>query len=395
MTPTQVRRRPWKKATIRRALPSKYLPSPNWIKRPLSLSRKSSYACDGSKSHRQHGHPRQTRGSGIELDPILLSDTDNDTDDDTDDDTPAQDPFSSVSPPSTPQRLLSRPGPSTPWSSKSAPALLELSSTPGSKRKKENGVSPQAVDDKIIKVLTQRLSKKELSKERPGDNYLFEVIPAGDPQKTVVKIGHTVRTEQRRLKEIGTKCGHFSMKQEEDPEGSPIMLYRKAESLMRAELLDLKYRFACTCRTAHREYFEVDKATAQKVIQSWRRFCESDPYDADGNLLPFWVHRLQQRKKLWDKDYCSHRALSEQERRRIRWERFSSPTRFEKLCFDVTYTYAKIWPRRWHAVAFVEAFAIVVITFPSLSAFLGFAIISLCILVGMSGLHFPVSLAFY
>ncbi|KAI1821093.1 hypothetical protein F4861DRAFT_533221 [Xylaria intraflava] len=382
-----------KKAATKKRLYSKYLLPPSSTKRQPSLPGNPSRLHGGSISHNQHGHSRQSHESGIELDAES-----NGSIPELDDRGLDRDPFNTRKSPFTPQRPF-RLTSSAHWSSESAPALLEnnmtpdLNSTPSRRRRMGNGLSAQEIDDKIVEILKKPLTKKQLDTDKTGNNYLFEVVPTGDPGKTIVKIGHTTGTEQRRLKQIGAQCGHFSIKQEEDPEGSPILLYHKAELLMQAELENFLYRFSCTCRRAHREYFDLDKATAQEVIQRWRAFCESDPYDADGNLRPFWAHRLRRRKQLCGDMQDSLQDLSGEERRRARWRRFSSPTKFEKIYFDVSYTSARLWMRRWHAVAFAQALVIAVITFPSAISFAWFTLISLCVFAGTSGLHFPVSLA--
>ncbi|KAI0425354.1 hypothetical protein F5Y09DRAFT_352326 [Xylaria sp. FL1042] len=289
------------------------------------------------------------------------------------------DPFQQTpsprSPSSTPRRPHPRPVPSAPWSTRSAPARLEPSRTTGL-------TSSEDVDDKIIEALKARLTKSELSRDKVGNIYLFEVTPERDPDRTIMKIGHTTRTERHRMEQIKSQCKHSSMEREVDPQGMPIFLYHKAEALIRAHLGDRGYDFACLCRTtAHREYFDVDSATAQGVIRCWRAFCESDPYNANGELRPFWEQRLWRLKKLPYWDDGTNRGLSELESRRIRWEAFANPTQFEIFWFRATSALSRAWPWRLHIITVFQALIIAffVHLHPYISG-IGVLILAVCLL---------------
>ncbi|KAI8627276.1 hypothetical protein F5Y19DRAFT_477844 [Xylariaceae sp. FL1651] len=383
MTPTRVKNRTWK--IVRDSVGSypKYLSSPKWIGRRLSRSKRSSHIYGRSAYSQHNGHRRYTHDSSSDVNPGLSSKKD--------DHMLAQDASSTPpqpSLPSTPRRPLARPGPLTPSSSKSAPATLE-SGGPGNitylpKGKPKGRRSPPTPDGEIAKVLKSTLTETQLGKDKFGNNYLFEVIPANDTEKRIVKIGHTAGSEHDRLKRISNQCNHFSIEYEADPEGSPILLYKRAEKLMQAELYDFTYRFTCACRTEHREYFDVEKVTAQEVIRGWRAFCESDPYDSRGKLRPFWKHRLRQQKNQGhESDLASHN-LSEQEKRRIRWRRFANPTLVEIIHFHITHTYAPVWKRGWQVLAISEALLFAILTFPSRFAFAWFVL--LIVAFGVQGL---------
>ncbi|KAI0547093.1 hypothetical protein F4679DRAFT_555314 [Xylaria curta] len=346
-TPPRIRKRSWKRVTSARSL-AKHLHSRKWRKPKYALSRRLSREHGGSAYPQQIDLPRQHKFSQ------LSADSSND-----DESISNQDP--SATPFSTPatRRLLFPPTPS-----RSAPALLEhdrenVFDRPRSrKRKKSDKISSRDVDDRITEVLLKRLSEKELKKDKIGKNYLFEVVPAGDTERVVVKIGHTTLSEERRLRAISNQCNHFSMERETDPEGSLIYLYQKAEKLMQAELYDCTYNFSCDCGVAHREYFDVDKTTAREVSRRWRAFCELEPYDNNGILRPFWEQRLRDHNTSYRKKNDQCQGLSKQEERRLRWERFTTPTRLEKLSFNVTYVWGCVCRIQWEDVAFIEALAI-------------------------------------
>ncbi|RYC59642.1 hypothetical protein CHU98_g6567 [Xylaria longipes] len=363
MTPAQNRKRSLQKTSTAGISHPKYFHSSKWSKRRLALSRKLGRKYGRSAYAKQIGFLQQSHESNTSQ---VSTEPGNRNKESLDDD-PSFNEFST----SSTRRLLFPPRPSTPWSSKSAPALLEHTpkSDPNSpsdrKRKKGYKSASQDIDDRIIEVLLKPLSKTELAKDKVGNNYLFEVVPASDTEKVVVKIGHTTMSEQRRLKRISNQCNHFSMEREADPEGGPISLYQKAEKLMQAELYDCTYYFYCACGVAHREYFDVDKTTAQKVIRRWRAFCELEPYDSKGKLRPFWVRRLQERNKLLRTNNGGRQGLGEQEERGLRWNQFTTPTQLEKLSFEITEGWALVCRLKWEDVAFIEALAIAIITYPS------------------------------
>ncbi|TGJ78651.1 hypothetical protein E0Z10_g10110 [Xylaria hypoxylon] len=271
-------------------------------------------------------------------------------------------------PPSTPQRPRLRPGISTP---SSAPARLEPSGTINLNSSSED------VDDRIIEELKKvlpkaQLNKDEKGKEKVGTIYLLEVVPAGDLGQIIQKIGHTTKSPQARIKDINSQCKHLSTQREVVREGEDIPLYQRGERLVHAHLDDHLYDFACKCGKAHKEYFRVDTATAEGVIRFWSKFCKSKPYDDDGQLLPFWEHRLQQRNKLpyWDDE--APKGLSALESRRRRWEAFSNPTQSDIYWFWLTVMSAKAWPWRLHIIAGLQAVVIALFVSPDL--FVSFAL---------------------
>ncbi|KAI0539635.1 hypothetical protein GGR58DRAFT_463572 [Xylaria digitata] len=267
---------------------------------------------------------------------------------DRDDYDPFQRNHGSRSPPSTPKRPGPRPGPLTPWS---APGRLEPIRT------RYLNSSSDGVDDKIIQELKRGLSKDQLDKEKLGTVYLFKVVFVGDPDRTILKIGHTAGTERGRMKEIGSKCKHLSMEGEAVPEGRSIPFFKRAERLAHAHLRDHLYNPTCKCRTAHREYFDVDTTSSQAAVRLWSTFCESNPYDAGGNLRPFWEHRLRQVKKLPYWGDQAPEGLSELESRQKRWEAFANPKWFEEYWF-----WAAVAPWPW-SLPIIILFQAVVIAF--------------------------------
>ncbi|KAI0147640.1 hypothetical protein GGR57DRAFT_476215 [Xylariaceae sp. FL1272] len=360
-----IRRR--KKAILRRGCCPTHSPSQSWLKRPLSPFADSSHVGEGPECQDRHGHAEHRGGGGFR---INLDELPSDTDDD---DPTAHDPSGRGSVPSTPQGRTPRPRPSLTWSSKSAPAVLpraeSISSTPPRSRKSNRAdTSSQAIKDKVIETLQKKLRKTEQDPEKPRITYIFNATLIDDPQRRILKIGETASTGQQRLKRIKAKCRVFSsITQEEDPERDPISLGHRVEQLVHAELREYQFRFICTCGAQHGEYFEVDKPTAMEAVQRWRAFCASEPYDADGNLLPFWVDRLRRLDTLCQRDY-RFRALcaggDSKDIRRMRWQIYTSPLWFDTVRFVVPRVSAKMSPWRWHTLTLVQALVLVFVTFP-------------------------------
>ncbi|KAI1425426.1 hypothetical protein F5Y12DRAFT_714275 [Xylaria sp. FL1777] len=366
MTPTRVRGGSWKNMTATRGpYQKRHRRLREWARRRPLRSNKLPYTSG------RPGHPEQDDYFNQPDEPRSEFATPPSKRDDQD---PFQDSPSPQPPPSTPQRPLPRPVLSPPLSTRSAPGRLEPSRTA------DLISSSEDVDDKIIERLRKCLTRSELKNEKVGNNYLFEVIPAGEPDRKIMKIGQTKGTERLRMKQIKSQCKPFSMEREVDAQGMPILLFDKAEKLMQAELDDRIYRFACACGKKHREYFDVDTTAAQAVIRGWRAFCELDPYDASGKLRPFWEHRLRRRKALRHWGDRTPDDLSELKSRRLRWEVFANPTQYEILWFRITFSVSKAWPWRLHIISVFEALVIgVFISPPSYLSWIWILILLICL----------------
>ncbi|KAI1310297.1 hypothetical protein F5Y03DRAFT_345683 [Xylaria venustula] len=279
--------------------------------------------------------------------------------------------------PYTPRRSPLQALPSTNLSTRSAPGRLEPRSVKYSPRRAKIPISSSKnVDDRVVKVLKKGLTATEMKEKGVGNIYLFSVVLVSDLGRTIRKIGSTNQAELDRMNDILSECKHSSIHQEVGPQGAPISLFRKAEKLAHAHLDDRKYDFACVCGTSHREYFDVDTAEAQRVIQCWRTFCESEPYDANGKLRPFWQHRLNQRHKLRYWDGQGTEGMSELESRRLRWEVFANPTQFEIRWFKATGIGSKVWPFRLHIIAAIDTLIIaIIISSPQSSFFIAWVFI--------------------
>ncbi|RYP17624.1 hypothetical protein DL765_004406 [Monosporascus sp. GIB2] len=265
----------------------------------------------------------------------------------------------------------------------------EASESPGTPSRRRGTprklLTPSQLDTRIADTLSKQLTKPQLNVAGElGNNYIFEVIPKSDPSKRVVKIGVTRGSEQERLKRIKSACKHVLIEdQQDDPEHVPLLFYLKAEKLIQAELYNFLYDFDCHCgdgSTSHGEYFDIDRATAQEIVQRWRRFCRLRPYGADGRLTPFWDYRLRNRKRISSE---SEESIYDHDKRRQRWERFANPWRIEMVVYDVVSLLVKIWRWKWQVATILQSFYIAFLAYPSYASMVQIVIVLCAVLAEM------------
>ncbi|KAI1367225.1 hypothetical protein F5Y08DRAFT_83276 [Xylaria arbuscula] len=239
--------------------------------------------------------------------------------------------------PSTPQRTP----PPLPSILASAPGRLQSShrtNRPRSSSHVDNkSWSRRDVDDEIKNTLIEPLTEavqKSRTKLKIGDVYIFKATPQTEPHCKLLKIGSTAKSEKSRKDAIMNVCRFSSLKQHPDPRSMWLHLFEKAEKLAHGHLVD-------PCRKSHQEYFDVDTKTAERVVQCWRQFCASDPYDAKGEL----------------------------ESRHRKWEEFANPRWLDKFRFDATVKVGKAWAKRLHIITVINLFIIAFFASPSLKLF--------------------------
>ncbi|KAK8856327.1 hypothetical protein PGQ11_012239 [Apiospora arundinis] len=222
--------------------------------------------------------------------------------------------------------------------------------------------SPASLDDKIKGVMRAQLPKKQLKQREHGNNYLFEVVPAQDPEKTIWKIGFTNGPAYKRQKVIFKICQHNSIRNQYDPGHVPIRLCRRAEGLTHAELSWYRYHFTCMCDVNnHREYFDVDPEVALEVIHRWRTFCMREPYTAKGKLQPFWEDRLRN----MDRQQSLRADILDMAQRRKQWDRFVHATLLDALWYDLSVSLKKLQDRNiWRTTAVIEFLTIAFLLLP-------------------------------
>ncbi|KAG6368637.1 hypothetical protein INS49_002850 [Diaporthe citri] len=108
---------------------------------------------------------------------------------------------------------------------------------------------------------------------------------------------------------------------------------------------------------AVREYFQVSEDLAVKVFERWRDFCQEMPWDHNGNILPKWAQRLQNRAKFNGKERdFDHHEFSR------RWTAFTAPMSFERFLSDAIRVWKLGFPNRWLIISLAELLTIICIS---------------------------------
>ncbi|KAF3022639.1 hypothetical protein E8E14_014014 [Neopestalotiopsis sp. 37M] len=252
-------------------------------------------------------------------------------------------------------------------------------------------MTPTTIDERLRACLRKPLTKAQSNYTGVGNNYMFEVTTKDPSGCTIVKIGVTRGPEHVRLAGIARDCRHLAMAAQDDPEHMPIRLYQRAEMLAHKELEDWRWPFSCRCKVKnHREYFAVRKEVALEVMQRWREFCRREPYDGQGELRPFWRHRLDRFHFI--RGGADGPAYDTPETRSRKWTTFMNPTRYEVMWYDLEQTLSSVWKWRWLAVALVQSFVIAILALPRVYPIFIFAFMVTWVSAETSGIPQPLFL---
>lgn len=146
-----------------------------------------------------------------------------------------------------------------------------------------------SIDDTLRMKIKESLPKKD--KQR-GYVYIFR-----DPARpNLLKIGKTDLEVSKRQEMIEKRC-HITLETVyQEGCGTDLLPFRncqRAEQLVHKELANYNRRHRCpTCKSRHKEWFEVSEELAKKTVQRWVSFIRKLPYDENGVLHDFWQERL-------------------------------------------------------------------------------------------------------
>ncbi|KAL2819708.1 hypothetical protein BJX63DRAFT_445304 [Aspergillus granulosus] len=122
-----------------------------------------------------------------------------------------------------------------------------------------------------------------------GFTYVF-ADPTG--RNKFYKIG-SAKNVSKRANEHRSICSLSSFRVQRKP-AIPIRQYKRLEKLAQAELINMSYDPNCVCSVKQHQYFWGREQTASELLEFWSKWLgKHSPYDKDGNLLPFWEHRLR------------------------------------------------------------------------------------------------------
>ena len=207
--------------------------------------------------------------------------------------------------------------------------------------------------------LIRSLGGKEDNKREKGKNYIFKVKLQHAPDLDIIKVGFTKRDVSRRQSNIKSRCNIETTCQMISTERH-IQHYKKAESLIKADLRNWLHEFECECGQSHTEYFAITFDMAWEITSRWKDFCEADPWTDKGNLHPFWDDRLNNVYGAGEDD-----KNNDWNSRSVRWTEFTRPTGWDFFKFNLTCFGRSIWARIERWVVFILAVALSWVTYPS------------------------------
>lgn len=183
-----------------------------------------------------------------------------------------------------------------------------------------------------------------------------QVTKPREISQRLLKIGVTKFLPEKRGKDIQYQCKHPEFFEHENAPAAKFSWNSFAEKLVHAELINFCRSWACGCGKKHREYFEVSDEIALEVWSRWTKFCEQEPWDSQGRLLPMWEHRLRHRVRFTDsRQDFDHGELARH------WRTCVLPSSIELFVNDTRVLWNHIYPNRWHFAAVAEALTMVFI----------------------------------
>ncbi|KAK7449133.1 hypothetical protein Landi51_06212 [Colletotrichum acutatum] len=220
----------------------------------------------------------------------------------------------------------------------------ELPSTPAKK------LSGPQIDRKLEFMI------KAGPKAKSAGFLYVQVTKPREISQRLLKIGVTKFLPEKRGKDIQYQCRHPEFFEHQYAPAVKFSWNSFAEKLVHAELANFCRSWACGCGKKHREYFEVSDEIALEVWSRWTKFCEQEPWDSQGRLLPMWEHRLRHRVRFTNsKQDFDHGELAKH------WRTCVLPSSIELFINDTRVLWNHIYPNRWHFAAVAEALTMVFI----------------------------------
>jgi hypothetical protein len=142
----------------------------------------------------------------------------------------------------------------------------------------------------MCEVISRPLSSQD---QKSGCIYGFQ---RGD--NGYIKVGVTTVGVEKRMKNWAQSC-HY------EPKVVLKIEFRYAfrvERLIQVHLRKERFRESLVngscnsgkgCPTKHDEWFKIGLERLRKVVNVWKRFVESEPYDENNHLKPYWQQQLK------------------------------------------------------------------------------------------------------
>jgi hypothetical protein len=188
--------------------------------------------------------------------------------------------------------------------------------------------------------------------------------------KVLIKIGFTAEVSvDKRLRSIISADCAATIRLLPSSEASPehvrvLVFYKQVEKLAHRELDNFRHDFVCGCGKAHREFFAVDEAVGQRVVDRWARLSALRPWTRDGALTDEWrfyVDRFGGRKHGRPSGE-QLKKTDEHVGRHQRWESFLASGRSGWHRHRAGVLLREMWTHRWQLWSVALAFLLVALT---------------------------------
>ena len=201
----------------------------------------------------------------------------------------------------------------------------------------------QELENKITAGKAVPKARKAVPKARkagPSDTtpaYIYIFTLPSHPG--YVKIGKTTAAPQDRVSHQSNGC-KLPYTLVEDPYDRPFRGYSAVEQLVMTELCNRRRQFSCSkCKQRHGEWYKISEEKALEVVERWRQWMVSEPYDARGVLTPFWVRKYEEAIQdltnvQWEDWLCPPSPLD-----RFRYY-LSLVIKGGRMCYNVLYMFA-------------------------------------------------------
>ncbi|KAL8788177.1 MAG: hypothetical protein Q9213_001816 [Squamulea squamosa] len=128
------------------------------------------------------------------------------------------------------------------------------------------------------------------------EGYIYVFQSVASPE--YIKVGRTKQTIQDREKQVD-RCAGDTVPIKNEYNICEIRQQEWLERTILDTLRSMKCSFSCAHKVKcveklmdHHEWFKADANDVAELVQLWRQWMESDPYDKEGHLYPRWRNRI-------------------------------------------------------------------------------------------------------
>lgn len=176
-------------------------------------------------------------------------------------------------------------------------------------------VDLKTVNMEVLESMRKSSKKKtfKVGKSVQKRGRLYMIVYPDRPE--TLKIGMTDRCLEDRMKEQ-RKCGLQEVVL--DTKDRPFVYFCLVDSLLKILFRNVRHEYLCRCGTTHKERYKLGTDVALDILELWRTWAASKPYDEEGELKPYWMQKV---------------VAAEQNVGFVDWTLLLQPqTRFDRVC---------------------------------------------------------------